>query len=53
MNICVFDSYAIITFFEKEKGFEKVIDIFTESSSGKLKILINIINWGGSILYSS
>ena len=46
MNICVFDSYAIITFFEKEKGFEKVIDIFTESVSGKLKILINIINWG-------
>jgi predicted nucleic acid-binding protein len=46
MNICVFDSYAIITFFEKEKGFEKLIDIFTESLSGKLKILINIVNWG-------
>lgn len=42
----MFDSYTIITFFEREKGFEKVIDIFTESVSGKLKILMNIINWG-------
>jgi predicted nucleic acid-binding protein len=42
----VFDSYTIITFFEKKKGFEKVIDIFTESVSNKLKILTNIVNWG-------
>lgn len=42
----MFDSYTIITFFEKEKGFEKVVDIFTESVSNKLKILTNIVNWG-------
>lgn len=46
MKKYVFDSYSLITFFEKDNGYEKIIDFFDDSVSNDVIILMNIINWG-------
>jgi len=46
MRTYVLDSYSLITFFEKDKGFEIMIDLFDKAVSDKAKLLMNIINWG-------
>jgi len=46
MRTYVLDSYSLITFFEKDKGFEIMIDLFDKAVSDKAKLFMNIINWG-------
>ena len=46
MRAYVLDSYSLITFFEKDKGFEIMIDLFDKAVSDKAKLFMNIINWG-------
>ncbi len=46
MRAYVLDSYSLITFFEKDKGFEIMIDLFDKAISDKAKLFMNIINWG-------
>ncbi len=46
MRTYVLDSYSLITFFEKDKGFEIMIDLFDKAVSDKVKLFMNIINWG-------
>jgi len=38
----VIDSYSLITYLEKDKGFEKVIDLFDKATSNEIKLLMNI-----------
>lgn len=48
----VFDSYALLKFFQKEKGYEKIVRLFEDiNKSGSTKY-INAINLG-EILYST
>jgi ribonuclease VapC len=42
----VLDSFALVSFFHKEPGWEKVKKTFYELSSAKQKALLCIINWG-------
>ena len=42
----VLDSFALVSFFHKEPGWEKVKELFYELSSAKQKALLCIINWG-------
>lgn len=42
----VFDSFALLSFFHKEKGWEKVKDILRRLVSEKEKGLLCRINWG-------
>ena len=46
MKYYIIDSYCLITYFEKDKGFEKIIDFFDKTTSNEIKLLMNIINWG-------
>lgn len=46
MKNYVADSYCIITYFEKDKGYEKVIELFCEASNNEINLYMNLINWG-------
>ena len=46
MKNYVADSYCIITYFEKDKGYEKVIELFCKASNSEINLYINLINWG-------
>jgi predicted nucleic acid-binding protein len=46
MKYYIIDSYCLITYFEKDEGFEKIIDFFDKATSNEIKLLMNIINWG-------
>jgi predicted nucleic acid-binding protein len=42
----VLDSFALVSFFHKEPGWEKIQQIFYELASSGQKALLSIINWG-------
>jgi predicted nucleic acid-binding protein len=42
----VLDSFALVSFFHKEPGWEKMQKVFYELSSSKQKALLSLINWG-------
>jgi len=44
MKSYVLDSYSIIAYFEKDTGYEKIIDLLSRSNN--ILLLMNIINWG-------
>ena len=44
-NIVLY-SFALVSFFHKEPGWEKVKEVFYGLSSAKQKALLSIINWG-------
>lgn len=46
MTTYILDSYSIIAFFEKDKGYETMIDIFDIAIRDKIRLYMNLINWG-------
>ncbi|MFO7928181.1 MAG: type II toxin-antitoxin system VapC family toxin [Candidatus Humimicrobiaceae bacterium] len=46
MRKYVLDSYALIAYLEKDKGYMQVIDLFEETALQGTELLMNIINWG-------
>lgn len=42
----VLDSFALLSFFHKELGWEKMQKVFSELSSSRQKALLSLINWG-------
>jgi len=46
MKKIVFDSFALLSFFHKEKGWIKVKDIFKKLLSEEERGLLSRINWG-------
>jgi len=46
MKNYIIDAYCLITYFEKDSGFEKIIDLFDKTTRNEIKLLMNIINWG-------
>jgi len=48
----IFDSYALLKFFQKEPGFEKVIELLEHIKSNNLEKYLNIINLG-EIIYTT
>jgi predicted nucleic acid-binding protein len=42
----VLDSFALVSFFHKELGWEKVKEVFYSLSSEKQRAVLSIINWG-------
>jgi len=50
-NTLVLDSFALIAYFEKEPGGEKVKKILKEAELKKCVLLMSIINWG-EVYYS-
>jgi ribonuclease VapC len=42
----VLDSFALLSFFHKEPGWERVKEVFYSLSSEKQQAILSIINWG-------
>lgn len=42
----VLDAHAVITYLEKERGYEKVTNALTRASETNVKLLMTTINWG-------
>lgn len=51
MKKCVFDSYALMAFFEDEAGAERVQRLLLQAEQDKLSISMCIVNWG-EVYYS-
>ncbi|MEP7234427.1 MAG: type II toxin-antitoxin system VapC family toxin [Ignavibacteriota bacterium] len=47
----VLDSYAIITFFKRQPGWEEVEKLLEESATSGKKMFLSLINWG-EIIYT-
>jgi ribonuclease VapC len=52
MGPFIFDSYVLLKFFQKEKGYEKVVHLFKEIKKTEAIKYINAINLG-EIIYST
>ena len=48
----IFDSYALLKFFQKEKGYEKVVHLLEEIKKAGVTKYINAVNLG-EIIYST
>ena len=48
----LFDSYAVLNFFQKEKGYEKVVHILEQADKAKTVKYINVVNLG-EIIYAT
>jgi len=46
MKKVIFDSYCIIAYFEKDSGYEKVVDYFKDAVNNEVELIISIVNWG-------
>ncbi|GAB4488980.1 MAG: hypothetical protein OHK006_20120 [Thermodesulfovibrionales bacterium] len=46
MKQCVFDSYALMAFFEDEPGAEHVQRLLQQAELDKISISMSIVNWG-------
>jgi ribonuclease VapC len=42
----VLDSYALVAYFEDEPAAEKVEQVLRQAESGKLRLLMSLVNWG-------
>ena len=42
----VLDSHAVMIYLQREKGFQRIIQILKEAEKGQTKIFLNLINWG-------
>jgi predicted nucleic acid-binding protein len=51
MKGLVLDSYSLIVFLEKEKGYEAVVDLFEKSIEQERDIYLCIVNWGEVIYH--
>lgn len=51
MNRYLLDSFALLRFFQKEAGGDKVLAILEEVRDGKARALLNVINMG-EIIYT-
>ena len=45
-DLIVLDSFALVCFFHKEPGWEKLKEVFYSLSSSDQKALLSVINWG-------
>ena len=50
-GLFIFDSYALLKFFQKEKGYEKVVHLLEEIKKAGATKYINAVNLG-EIIYS-
>lgn len=51
MKRVVLDASALMTYFEKRPGADKVKELFAQAIEGKTELLMSVINWG-EVYYS-
>jgi ribonuclease VapC len=52
MKRTVLDSYAVITYLERQQGYENVSAVFKESVDKNREIYLSVINWGEVIYHA-
>ena len=52
MKSTVLDSYAVITYLQKQKGYEEVTVLFEECVTGEREVFLCIVNWGEVIYHA-
>ncbi len=52
MKAAVLDSYAVISFLEREKGFEAVAHLFEECVQDDKHVFLCVVNWGEVIYHA-
>lgn len=52
MRAAVLDSYAVISFLEREKGFEAVAQLFEECIQQDKRVFLCVVNWGEVIYHA-
>lgn len=51
MKATVIDSYALIAYLEREKGYEEVAKIFDECVARDREVFVSVVNWGEVIYH--
>ena len=46
MKTLVLDSYALLAYFERETGWEKIAELLQQASEDKCRLLLSVVNWG-------
>ncbi len=46
MSSIVLDSYALLAYFGKEPGWERVTDQLTRAANDEVDLLLSVVNWG-------
>jgi len=52
MKATVLDSYALIAYLEREKGYEDVASIFDECVVKDREVFVSVVNWGEVIYHA-
>jgi len=52
MKATVLDSYAVITYLEKQAGYEQVANVFRECVEKDREVFLCIVNWGEVIYHA-
>ncbi len=52
MKQTILDSYALITYLERQQGYEEVCVVFQESVDKNREIYLSVINWGEVIYHA-
>jgi PIN domain nuclease of toxin-antitoxin system len=46
LKTLVLDSHALLAFFEREAGWEKITNFLQEAAAGKCRLVMSVVNWG-------
>lgn len=46
MKTIVLDSFALLAYFEDERDARIVSSLFQESAEGRVRLIMNVVNWG-------
>lgn len=52
MKAAVFDSYAVISYLQKQPGYEEVAKLFEESAAKDRELFMCVVNWGEVIYHA-
>ena len=52
MKTTVLDSYAVITYLQRQSGYEEVSEIFEECSAKDREAFLCVVNWGEVIYHA-
>ena len=45
-NRIVLDSFAVISYFQKEQRSSHIVDLFKAAQKGECKLILSLVNWG-------
>jgi predicted nucleic acid-binding protein len=52
MKAAVFDSYALITYLQRQAGYKEVAKLFEECTANNREVFLCVVNWGEVIYHA-